>query len=198
MNKQSMLYTVIFTFTISFVLVTVLAFSNEATREMVELNNQVSRSRAVLNALGLEYSGQQDLLARYEELSRDDDSGLYSTEIEGKDVYAKEFSGQGLWGTIRGVIAFTADLERFVGLEIVEHSETPGLGGRIEEPLYKNQFRGLHIPDDGEFELNAAGGSDPDEGKIDAVTGATGTSRAMTSIINSQVQQLKEILGGRS
>lgn len=198
MNKQGMLYTILFTFTISFVLVLILAFSNEATRERVALNLELARSRAVLTAIGISFDGDEDVLNKISGLDYDNETGLYSTEIDGKTVYAAEFSGAGVWGTIRGFAAFTADLGQFIGLEIVDHSETPGLGGRIEEPVYKDQFRGKIIPEDKNFTLNRAGNSDKDSGQIDAVTGATGTSRAMTRILNSELQRFAKKLGGNS
>ncbi|AFG37863.1 FMN-binding protein [Spirochaeta africana] len=198
MNKQSVLYTVVFTFLVSFVFVTLLAFSNEATREQVELNNQLARSRAVLNALGIEFASESELLSRFEDLAYDEDSGLFTTEADGQTLHAFEFSGSGLWGPIRGVIAVTANLEKIVGLEIVEHNETPGLGGRIEESGYKQQFRGLIIPDDKTFTLNPAGDSDKDSGQVDSVTGATRTSEAMAGIINTEIRRLSELLGGQS
>ncbi len=198
MNKQSMLYTMVFTFLISFVLVMLLAFSNEATREQVRLNQQLNRSRAVVNALGIDYETEEELLEIFEDLEFNEETGIFTTTVDEQTAHAYEFNGSGLWGPINGVIAVTADLERIIGLEIVQHNETPGLGGRIEEAAYQQQFRGLVIPSDLDFDLNPAGDSPQDSGQIDAVNGATRTSEAMVSTINDQIRQLEEIRGGQS
>lgn len=198
MNKQSMVYTVIFTFIVSFVFVTVLAFSNEVTRERVQLNNELALNRAVLNAIGIEYSSKDDILAKFDTVDYDKQRSLYTARVDSEQVYAKRFQGSGLWGPIEGIIAVTDDFDRISGLEIISHNETPGLGGRIEESVYRSQFRGLHIPDDLQFTLNKAGDSAKDSGQVDAITGATRTSEAMTGIINTQIQRLSETLGGQS
>ena len=73
------------------------------------------------------------------------------------------------------------DMETIRGFTIVEQAETPGLGGRIVEPWFMDQFKGkkvkpaLHI-------ISNRQGDNPNE--IDAITGATETSKALNTIIN--------------
>ena len=59
---------------------------------------------------------------------------------------------------------------RLTGMEAVSHSETPGLGARIEEPGFRRQWQGL--PLDQPVAITADGGT------IDAISGASTTSRA--------------------
>ena len=75
----------------------------------------------------------------------------------------------------------------------MEDNETPGLGGRINEPWFKNQFEGEEIPADG-IEVRALEGEgDPDatNGVVDSITGATRTSESIESIVNNQIEQLR-------
>ncbi|MFP3632971.1 FMN-binding protein, partial [Burkholderia sp. SIMBA_045] len=39
--------------------------------------------------------------------------------------------GQGLWGTMYGLLALEGDFDTVKGVNFYEHSETPGLGGEI-------------------------------------------------------------------
>jgi len=60
--------------------------------------------------------------------------------------------------------------QKLTGLEAVSHSETPGLGARIDETGFRRQWQGLPIDQD--VAITADGGV------IDAISGATFTSRA--------------------
>lgn len=201
MNKQSILYTIIFTFVVSFIFVTVLALANTSTEEQVALNQQLNRQRAILNALNVEYNGAQEVLRKFENVDQVDRNGmtLFRTRVEGETVFAKEFTGSGLWGEINGILAVTQDLDRTVGLEILSHNETPGLGGRIDEPWFKQQFRNERIVD-GTVDVTSAGDGDTnhDNGEVDAITGASRTSDSMRTIISAELSTLSSVLGGNS
>lgn len=202
MNKQGLVYTVIFTFAVSFVFVLLLAFANEGTRSLVALNQQVARQRAVLNAMGIEYGDTNEEITEafgaVEEIERGGER-IYRTTGEGGEIYAIEFVGSGLWGQIEGVLAVDAGLGRTVGIEIISHNETPGLGGRIDEPWFKQQLTGERIID-GTIRVAAAGPGDPDHdnGTIDAVTGASRTSGAIQTILDNELSTLAAILEVRS
>ena len=199
MNKQSLIYTVIFTFFVSFAFVAVLAVANEGTRAQVDLNQQLSRQRAILNAIGIPYSGPSEVQQRFAAVQEIDRGGttLYRTEIDGEVVFAKEFAGSGLWGMITGVLAVTEDLDRTVGMEIITHNETPGLGGRIDEDWFKDQLRDERIVD-GAITVAGAGDGDTDmeNGAIDAVTGASRTSDSMQVIFDTELMAFASLLGG--
>ena len=119
---------------------------------------------------------------------------IVKADINGNILLVKQFSGQGLWGTVTGVIAVNRDVSRIIGLDIISHEETPGLGGRIEEDWFKDQFRGEAIPDSGIKVKKGEGGSDnnPDNGIVDGVTGASLTSAAMEVIVNNQIAELRK------
>lgn len=63
------------------------------------------------------------------------------------------------------------------GVEIVKTAETSGLGANAGKPVFKEQFKGLS----GSVAVTKDGGS------IDALTGATITSRAVCNGVNSAV-----------
>lgn len=73
------------------------------------------------------------------------------------------------------------DLEnKITGIDIIDQQETPGLGANIEKEDFLNQFIGktkdlLKIKKDG--------------GEIDAVTGATISSRAITNGVRKKIEE---------
>lgn len=90
------------------------------------------------------------------------------------------------------VIMVGVDLinSKLSGMESVSHSETPGLGARIEEPSFRRQWQGL--PLDQPVAVTADGGV------IDSIAGASTTSRAACNgtneVLNFVRDQKDEIL----
>jgi len=100
-------------------------------------------------------------------------------------------NGNGYQGSIRLMVGLTPDLDTITGLAVLEQVETPGLGGRISEKAFSDQFTGLRTDPAVGWVKNQAPESDTD---IQAVTGATISSRSVVAIINKSIQQLKEVL----
>lgn len=199
MNKQSLLYTVLFTFLVSFIFVLGLAAADQLTKERVADNRRIAQQRAVLNAFGIEAVSVNDVESNYRNVESTEVDGetLYRTVDNGVPLVAKEFSGSGLWGTINGIIGVTQDLTRTTGIEIISQNETPGLGARIGEEWFKAQFRGERIIN-GTIAVGDPGDGDPDHenGSVDAITGASRTSDAMRTILNTELADLAKLVGG--
>ena len=60
-------------------------------------------------------------------------------------LYAIPIVGKGLWSTLYGYLAFENDFKTVKGLSFYDHKETPGLGARIEEEWFQNNFVGKTI-----------------------------------------------------
>ncbi len=73
------------------------------------------------------------------------------------------------------------DLETIKGIEVLDHTETPGLGGRMTEAEFKRQFVGKKLKP--RFSL-ARGQETVGSNEIHAITGATYTSKGIENIIN--------------
>ena len=117
-------------------------------------------------------------------------------------AYGFRFRGLGFWGPVEGILAVSPDLSRTVGFVVLEQSETPGLGGRIEEPVFTDQFRqGITVSPNpgGQFlRMGSAGTPDPDGRQVDAVTGATQTSMAMERVLNEQLGIFQRAMAARA
>lgn len=191
MNKEATIYTIIFIFIVSFVFVLLLSLANQVTVARVELNQELARRSAILSAMGIDATGQQEIQAAFAKIKVDQQDGLYAGQVNGQTVYAKSFAGPGLWGTISGYIAVDSSISKFVGIEIVSDSETPGLGARINEAWFKDQFRGEVVPANGTIGVKALpGDGDPNktDGIVDGITGATRTSDSMQAIVNAAIK----------
>ncbi len=75
--------------------------------------------------------------------------------------------------------------------------ETPGLGGRIDEAWFKEQFKGEYAANGIVVKHGGSGGdTDPDNGQVDGITGASRTSDSIQVIVNQQIDKIKIELGG--
>jgi len=199
MNKDSVLYTIGFAFIVTFLFVLPLTVANEGTKPMVAANQELARQRAVLTAMGLPFKTDKEVGELYTGVKSVERGGskLYGLDKPAGSVYAADFSGPGLWGTIYGVVAVDGQVGRIEGISILSHNETPGLGGRIDEAWYKDQFRGLKTKNGAISLASAEGGikASKDGGVIDGITGASRTSQFMVAMINKRLAELKKNLG---
>ncbi|GGY64102.1 Na(+)-translocating NADH-quinone reductase subunit C [Marinobacter zhanjiangensis] len=99
--------------------------------------------------------------------------------------------GYGLWSTLYGFVSLEGDLNTIEGLGFYAHAETPGLGGEVDNPRWKQQWVGkeLYNEDKSEPQIRLVkGGVSSDasdrEHKVDALSGATLTSRGVEQLVN--------------
>lgn len=92
--------------------------------------------------------------------------------------------GAGYNGIIEALIALHGDMNTIAGLTVLSHSETPGLGARIEETIWQQSFAGKRFADErGTIRFSVARGPSASEYEVDGITGATRTSSAMARIV---------------
>jgi Na+-translocating ferredoxin:NAD+ oxidoreductase subunit G len=84
-----------------------------------------------------------------------------------------------------GAITFAIGLDRqnrLTGVRVLSHTETPGLGARITGTAFVSQFTGLGVEG---LKLKK---DDPAAGRVDAITAATISSRAVTNAVRAAVE----------
>jgi Na+-transporting NADH:ubiquinone oxidoreductase subunit C len=164
--------------------------------ERIRTNQQVKLQKIILKVLGVpvgERASNREVIRSFEKRVKPIEAKgktLYVGYAEGgQDItgYAFSVSGAGFWGPVYGMVSVDPEASRILGIAFYRHSETPGLGARITETWFTKQFVGLSIfPVEGDkkiFYLKPAGpGKGPNE--LDAITGATGTSRAVEAFVN--------------
>jgi Na+-translocating ferredoxin:NAD+ oxidoreductase subunit G len=84
--------------------------------------------------------------------------------------YAAIAQSQGYKSVIKIMVGIGVD-KKIAGVRILEQSETPGLGTRIENANFYDKFKGLD---------SASAGLKKYNGKVDGITGATISSKAVS------------------
>lgn len=103
-------------------------------------------------------------------------------------------SGQGYADKIELLLGLSADLEKVSGIFVLEQKETPGLGNKIVTDEWRSQYNGA--PTSQPLTVVKGGGSGP--GQINAITGATISSRSVTDIVNTAIADLKDPLAAKA
>ena len=129
--------------------------------------------------------------ARIEEITIEEET-IYKLFDQGESLIGYGFlaSGQGYQGKIKMLVVSDKSLKYLEGIEVVESLETPGLGAKIQEDLFKSQFKNLNIASD----LTCLRDEPEKNGQIKAITGATVSSRAVVNILNSRIKEIRELL----
>ena len=193
-KKKRILFPVVFMIAVTVVFTFLLAYINEVTQATIEEQEALRVEKSILYVFGIDVSDLDDEKIHNKftdliEISDQNDQRYYIYKANNQVMgYAVQISGKGLWGTITGHIAFSPDHEKILGVNFVSHSETPGLGGRIDEDDYKNQFRNLSLPENDVFFVN----NKDTGGNIDAISGATLTSKAVIDIYNNKLPEILE------
>ncbi|MCX8083351.1 MAG: NADH:ubiquinone reductase (Na(+)-transporting) subunit C [Calditerrivibrio sp.] len=90
--------------------------------------------------------------------------------------------GNGLWSTMYGFLSLKGDLRTIQGITFFDQKETPGLGGEVDNPIWKAKWEGKKLfDDDGRFRFSVSKGSD--QFSVDGLSGATLTTRGVDNIV---------------
>lgn len=103
-------------------------------------------------------------------------------------------SGQGYADKIELLFGLAPDGERMTGLFILEQKETPGLGNKIIDKSWRAQFIQKQVRQP--FTVVKTGSKRGNE--IDAITGATISSRSVVDIINQTIADINGELASQA
>lgn len=115
---------------------------------------------------------------------------VYLVEKAGKiETIILPVSGYGLWSTLHGFLALQNDANTVVGFGFYEHAETPGLGGEVDNPRWKDLWPGkkiYNLSESEEPQLKLLKGSADKNAvyNVDGLSGATLTSRGVTNLVH--------------
>lgn len=102
-------------------------------------------------------------------------------------VFVTEAKGYG--GTIQVMTGIGTD-DQIEGIVILSINETPGLGANATKPEFTDMFKQKAQP------LEVVKNVAPQEGQIEAMTGATITSKAVVDAVNDAVELYETVKGG--
>lgn len=113
---------------------------------------------------------------------------VFKADLDGKCVgWVVKTKGQGYADKIELLIGLAPDIKTITGLFILDQKETPGLGNKIVTDKWRSQF--IDKPAGTRLTVTKTGAATDTE--INAVTGATISSRSTINIINTAIGDLK-------
>ncbi|SHJ81974.1 RnfABCDGE type electron transport complex subunit G [Paramaledivibacter caminithermalis] len=173
-----------------------LAVTNELTKDQIasqrEKASEEARKAILPNADSFKSLEEIDKDKFNEILSNNDKiaevfAGYKSDSIVG---YTFKTLPSGYGGTVEVMTGI--DIEGTIsGVRVGNHQETPGLGANAELPDFYDQYKDKSI--DKEIEVSKVEPTKDNE--IQAISGATITSNAVTSGVNIAINTFKEITG---
>jgi electron transport complex protein RnfG len=110
---------------------------------------------------------------------------VYPAKKDGKLLaIALETFASSYGGDLGAMVGYDLETKRLSGVSITTMSDTPGLGTRTKEPKFIDQFK--NVPLEVTSALKADGGG------IDAVTGASISSRAVCKAVNDALGIIRD------
>ncbi|MFC1798962.1 RnfABCDGE type electron transport complex subunit G [Thermodesulfobacteriota bacterium] len=125
----------------------------------------------------LEGATNDPLNDRFKIKDADTEISFYVGVFDGEpNVVVFETFGKGFGGDLGLMVAVNIKDDKIHGAGVTTHSETPGVGSRAQtDPAFAAQFKGMPAIDT--FKVKTDGG------QVDAVSGATVTSRGVSSAL---------------
>ncbi len=176
-------------FVISVIVALLLAFTNSVTKDKIAENIKQEQNVAKKEVL--------PGASTFTELAYQDESGLVRGLFEGKDAGGKTIgwcvnvAPNGYGGAI-DIMVGVLDGGVISSIKVVSHSETAGLGAKVQEPKFASQFAGKT----GEKSISVIKSGTPKEHEIVAISGATITSTAVKDGVNAAMSVVRHLTGG--
>lgn len=172
----------------------------EITKEPIQASKEKAKQEAYKSVMSdaekFETDNSFDEKKAEKILEKNKINGCYLSEVAvGKDKSGKEIgyvitstSKEGYGGEIQISVGVSMD-GTVTGIEILSINETAGLGMQATEPAFKKQFENVKTD---KFEVK----KDNPKGNVDALSGATITTRAVTNAVNAGLSYFQDALGG--
>ncbi|UKK58053.1 FMN-binding protein [Prevotella communis] len=199
MNTNSNTYIIIYSTIMVVIVAFLLAFVSQTLKPMQDANVALDTEKQILNSLNLRGLSDEEAHATYEKIvAFDEAQNVYVCTLENGDVkYVLPLKGQGMWGGISCFLAIDSDKNTVYGAYFNHESETAGLGAEIKDNAdWQAKFQGKKIfadGDDSKIALSVVKAVN-DETTVDAVTGATVTSTAVSKMLQDQLAKYMDFL----
>ena len=190
-----------FVFIMGFLTSIVFVGMDALTAERIEMNKDAAIYSAVLTHNDITYNSGNlaevfnDNITVEEVTFNGQLLSFYINEVNGNVSFLYGvFSLGGLWGPVRGVITLESDFQTIVNVSVLEEQETPGLGGKVKNREFLDQFIGLQLLPELErpVEVNKDAAANK-ANEVDEISGATGTSTAFERLLNDSYQIYRDL-----
>ena len=195
LNTNSNVYTFVYMTIVVVIVAVLLALVSQVLSPRQQANVLLDKQKQILGALKIDYS-TGDPADIYMALVNDtirlaNGQEVYVANLNGATKFILPLSGKGLWGGIGGYLTLDEDKNTIYGVNFNHESETPGLGAKIVELPFREQFEGKHIRN-GEGEVVSvavlkAGNKAEGQEQVDAISGATITSSGVSTMLHEEL-----------
>jgi electron transport complex protein RnfG len=153
-----------------------LAFVRDKTAVRIENQQLIFVKGPAINAI-LAGASNDPVASRFKLKDGEKERSFFVGVFNGEpNAVVFETFGKGFGGILGVMVGVNIKDDKIVGIGITTHSETPGVGSRAKtEPAFAAQFKGQSI--NNTFKVKADGG------QVDAVSGATYTSRGVSDAV---------------
>lgn len=221
LNTNSNAYTIVYAAVMVIIVAFLLAFISSALKPTQDANVANDTKGQILTALGYDkatidvaetFKTVQDNLFENGELVPYE--GEFNTSYgalikagtlhifkantqDGQIAYVLPVIGRGLWGGLWGYIAVNEEKNTVLGTYFYHEGETAGLGARIGDRDFQEQFIGKPLKQGDKVLTVVKSGSAKDETEVDGVTGATLTSNGVAAMVQESIVNIySAFLGG--
>lgn len=175
-------------FTITAIAGLLLGFAHEITKEPIERQEKIASS-AIEEVLPMAKTAEEADI----EIPEGSNITAVNVGYDGDNIvgYTIRITAKGYKGAIDMVVGISTE-DKIEGIKIISHGETPGLGANIETDGFKGQFKGKSAA--GSLKVVKTGASADNE--LDAISGATISSNAVTNAVNEAAEFYMTVIKG--
>lgn len=203
MKNFSNTYIFLYVTALVLIIAVVLSVVSIGLKPKQEANKQAEKSQQILKAAGYTDVERNDAIALFESVAQKQENAanreMYAIQCaDGSHGTVVSLSGKGLWGAIWGYAVLSEDQTTIKGVTFSHKSETPGLGAKITEDSFAQSFVGKKLYDkDGHFVSvrvlpKGKGDNVEKENRVDAISGATITSRGVDKMMQELRRENRE------
>lgn len=168
----------------------VLGVVYNATKEPIAAAESAKKTEAIKNVLP-EFETLKDINVKSAVAGEDVEIPFYLAYDANNNFIGaavETFTNKGFSGNISLMVGILAD-GTLKNISVLQHAETPGLGSKMSEPAFKDQFNGKKADS---FNVKVK----KDGGDVDAITAATISSRAFCDAVNRALLTFENNKGG--
>ncbi|MGK7396702.1 MAG: RnfABCDGE type electron transport complex subunit G [Candidatus Cyclobacteriaceae bacterium M3_2C_046] len=186
-KKESTLMNMVLTlFLVALVASTALGYIYELTKEPIARAKLAKKTMAIQQVVPAFDNNPIDDMYKIPIDEGTDSLEAYPAKMNGTEVGTaiRSYSKNGFSGMVWLMVGFSQDGE-INNISVLEHKETPGLGTKMDDPAFKDQFKGID-PLESNIKVKKDGG------EVDAITAATISSRAFSQAVEKAAKAYAE------
>src|SRR5574344_1137808 len=190
LNTSSNTYTIVYSAIVVVIVAFLMAFVFQALKPKQDIN------------VALDKKKENDGFKLNSQDFKQGKLALYICKINNETKYVIPVYGMGLWGQIWGYVALNEDKNTVYGAFFNHEGETAGLGARIKDVDFQQQFQNKKLTKKGGADIalkvikKNAPHPDP-ENDCDGVTGATLTSNGVNNMLQNCLSKYKVFLNDK-